>query len=91
MKTGKSVLIEKYGILTGQEFANKYQGWGIPEDVKKILLEGPDNSEYAETWKNFVATTSHEYNGATYTLEQGEDYVLYMIYPEEENNEQASS
>lgn len=91
MKMSKHPIYTEYGLLNGKFFADEYKNWGIPEETRKVLLEGTENPKYKSTWKNFLATTTHEYNGVIYTLEEDDNHVLYLVFPEETGQQEPNN
>jgi len=49
------------GIYIPQNFAECYdmKQWGISKEDEEILLEGPDNEEYWETWDHVTQNAQY--------------------------------
>ena len=64
-----------YGVHVPQRFATNYgkEAWHVSEDDTRVLLEGPDNVDYNETWDDVVRTAYFEQNGKVYNLYQDGD------------------
>jgi len=71
------------GIYIPQNFAECYnmEEWGISKEDEKILLDGPDNEEYWETWSEvlFEAQYTDKDADVTWCLHQGESGDLFAV------------
>lgn len=59
-----------YGIHIPQEFAKKFaEDYGLLEEVKKVLLDGPENDYYWDTWDSVMEHAArHDEEGRTWML-----------------------
>ena len=80
------------GIYIPQNFAELFDAdeWGISEEEVEILLDGPDNELYWETWDCVISYAEYtDANGNTFRLHQDGDLFAYCIErmsPEEQRD-----
>ena len=61
MDTMEFLVDSRNGIYVPQAFAEQFgDSFGIAEEDRKILLEGPDHADYWETWDTVLGYAKHE-------------------------------
>ena len=75
MTTIKCIIDGAHGIYVPQAFVKRFENWqGIDAEDLAILLEGPDNRYYWDSWDYVLATASYkDDDGHTWTLYQDGD------------------
>lgn len=86
MKAIEILLSGAHGEYIPKFFAEGYTGWGLLHDDAKILLEGPENEFYWETWDDVLGYARKLVDGETYTLHQDDD--LFAICADSMTNEE---
>ena len=84
----QNLVNDHHGCYVPQVFAqNLGQDWcGIKPDDLQILLEGPDNDTYWETWDDVLSTAYYMQGAHKYTLHQDGD--LWALCPDRMTNEE---
>lgn len=77
----KYVIYSEYGILNGKMFVKDFDRslWNMTEKEIEILSEGPENSNYRETWNRILKDRYFEEDGKKFHMEEDENYVLYLV------------
>ena len=68
METWNLLIDSNRGVFVAQSFAANYLGHNIKADDLAILLEGPENDDYFETWEdvlNYCELTDQDGNKFT--------------------------
>lgn len=55
METWNLLVDSNRGVFVAQSFAKTYTDHNIKADDLAILLEGPDNDDYFETWEDVLS------------------------------------
>lgn len=86
MKGLKLLVDGSWGIYVPNQFMTKYtpEQWGIKTDDAAILMRGPDDPDYWETWDEVLTYAKYAFGGKTYMLYQDGDL---WAYPMEDNLE----
>lgn len=83
LENSKLLLSDRHGIYIPKTFAESFEGWGIADGDRTILITGPEHEWYWETWDSVLNYANFTQDGVKYYLYQDGD--LWAV-PEDDYN-----